>query len=274
MNALFNKDVFPDNMEKYEDIQIMGVYSISENKICNKFSCAGVGGVTGDLICKNFRISGTAKVSGNIYCMESVRISGVMSSGEGIFSKELRVSGVAKAKGDAVGEDGIFVSGVLNSEGNVTSEKEIKVSGSIKAKGDVSAENIVFSGSFNVGGLVNGEKVEIKLHDNLECLKIGSVGGSEISVKLEKKDGSTGSSNSFVKALSECVENFFNPEKKAPMLETESVEGDVIELENTIANVVRGNDITIGDNCRIGRIEYTGKVTYSENAEIGEMVEI
>ena len=58
------------------------------------------------------------------------------------------------------------------------------------------------------------------------------------------------------------------------MLETTVIEGDLISLENTKADVVRGNDITIGDGCEIGTVEYTGKVTYSENAKIGQMTEI
>ena len=38
------------------------------------------------------------------------------------------------------------------------------------------------------------------------------------------------------------------------------IEGDNIHLENTICDIVRGDNITIGKGCTIGTIEYSNKL--------------
>ena len=48
------------------------------------------------------------------------------------------------------------------------------------------------------------------------------------------------------------------------------IEGDDIYLENTIAKVVRGNNITIGSGCaKIDLVEYKDNLKQNEESEVG-----
>ena len=55
------------------------------------------------------------------------------------------------------------------------------------------------------------------------------------------------------------IDKMFNSKGE---LTTELIEGDEIYLENTNAKIVRGNNITIGEGCNIGLIEYRGEIIY------------
>ena len=57
-------------------------------------------------------------------------------------------------------------------------------------------------------------------------------------------------------------------------LTTELIEGDEIYLENTNAKIVRGNNITIGEGCNIGLIEYSGEINISSESIVKEQKKI
>ncbi|UAL52221.1 MULTISPECIES: hypothetical protein [Metabacillus] len=58
--------------------------------------------------------------------------------------------------------------------------------------------------------------------------------------------------------------------KSDPCLHSEVIEGDNIQLDFTKAKLVRGNHITIGENCEIGMIEYTGTLEVHPKASVQE----
>ena len=72
-----------------------------------------------------------------------------------------------------------------------------------------------------------------------------------------------------VKAKGSLVGNLLKPLFK-PQLETELIEGDKIEIENTIAKIVRGNQVRIGPNCQIGVVEYTEEYSIDKKAVVAE----
>lgn len=48
------------------------------------------------------------------------------------------------------------------------------------------------------------------------------------------------------------------------------MEGDQIDIENTKAMIVRGNNVKIGANCNIGLVEYTDELSIDPKAIVGE----
>ncbi|TKI95706.1 cytoplasmic protein, partial [Bacillus cereus] len=54
-------------------------------------------------------------------------------------------------------------------------------------------------------------------------------------------------------------------------LEAELLEGDNIDIDYAHIRTVRGNNVTVGANCEIELIEYTGVLTVDKNANVKEI---
>lgn len=267
MENLFISGVYSNNGGVYGDVNISGSGKLRGSTECKSFKTSGASSVEGELKCESFSCSGATKILGGVLCTGIMKTSGAISVENDVTAVELHVSGSGKYGGCVRAEELVSISGAIQARGNVESGKKVRLSGSARIDGDVIAEEITLSGGFDVTGLINGEKVEIILGRGGNQKKAGSVGGSEITVRCKKEDENFGAVLGF-------LEKLFSSDNDVPTFETDVIEGDVINLENTKANVVRGKEINIGDGCEIGRVEFTGKVTYAENARIGEMVEI
>lgn len=77
------------------------------------------------------------------------------------------------------------------------------------------------------------------------------MGGSIISVKSSR---------------GKLLEGLFTGNKS--ILKANLIEGDEIELENTEAEVVRGDKIKIGLGCRIGTVEYRSSLQIHPQSEV------
>jgi cytoskeletal protein CcmA (bactofilin family) len=97
---------------------------------------------------------------------------------------------------------------------------------------------------------LNADHIDIRMFG--EC-KAKEIGGQTITVKYK----------------SSVIGNILKPLFK-PQLETDLIEGDIIELENTLAKIVRGNQVRIGPNCQIGLVEYTGEYSMDKKAVVAE----
>lgn len=108
-------------------------------------------------------------------------------------------------------------------------------------------------GAFDVNGLVSAERLELKM---LGPCKAKEIGGGNLVVRRSRKSS---------------LIHLFKP-THAGALTVESIEGDVVELEHTTAKIVRGNHVTIGQGCEIGRVEYTHTLNIHKSAVVQEMV--
>ena len=54
-------------------------------------------------------------------------------------------------------------------------------------------------------------------------------------------------------------------------LEAELLEGDNIDIDYAHIRTVRGNNVTVGANCEIELIEYTGVLTVDKNANVKKL---
>lgn len=57
-------------------------------------------------------------------------------------------------------------------------------------------------------------------------------------------------------------------------LRARTIEGDFIDLEYTIADVIRGNIVIVGPGCTIERIEYRDQITVHPEAKVGKVEKI
>lgn len=271
MENLYISGVYSNSGGVFGDISVTGSGKLNGNTECQSFRSSGASTVLGDLKCQSFSSSGSTKITGRMDCGGEMKTSGALAVEGDAAAKEVRISGSGRFAGEVKAEELISVSGAVYCEKSIVSEKTVRVSGSAKSGGDLVAENINLSGSFDIRGLINGEVIEIVLGGGSGVKKAGAVGGSRITVKRKRED-----EEGIVYSIITSIEKALFPSKceTNSVFVTDSIEGDVINIEYTNAKTVRGNDIAIGDGCRVDRVEYSGKVTYSDSATIGEMVEI
>ncbi len=271
MENLNISGVYSNSGGVFGDISVTGSGKLNGDVECQSFRSSGASTVLGDLKCQSFGSSGSTKITGSVYCDGELKTSGVLAVEGDADAKEVRISGSGRFAGNIKAENLVSVSGAVYCEKSIVSGKDVRVSGSAKVNGDLAAEEIHISGSFNVRGTINGEVTEIVLGEGSGEKKAGSVGGRRVTVKRKRED-----EDGFLYNIITSIEKTLFPSKceRNAAFVTDFIEADVICLEYTDAKLVRGNDITIGDGCNVGRVEYYGKVTFSDSATIGEMVEI
>ena len=243
----------------------------------NKISISGSGKYTGDIVCREFHASGSAKGDGSITASEEIHCSGSLKGTGDLKSGDIRVSGSAKMDGNVTGTEEIKVSGSLTGKeikggsvkvsGSVScnslSGTEVKISGGIRVEKDLEADHAIISGSGYIHGLLNAEVVEIGDSDGLVIsfgsdagtLRIGAIGGS--SIHISKK----GAHGLFFRKTAQN-------ESSRCFVYTDTIEGDEIELDGVQADCVRGHNIIIHRNCRIGQVEYSGTLEVEDGAEV------
>lgn len=218
----------------FDQVLISGKGTVNTAIQCTYFKCSGTGMVYSDINSEKAKISGSAKISGNV------------------SSRDFVIEGRAAIHGNT-NVHKLDVKGRGSFDGHVKGE-EIKAKGSIVIDGNCEAEIFKAEGHFVVGGLLSAEKIEIVTASSCKATEIG---GGTIRVKQK---------SNFLRDLLKPV---------FPIrLETELIEGDRIELENTKAKMVRGNHIIIGENCEIDCVEYKESFRVEKNGHVKENIQL
>lgn len=191
----------------------------------------GVGDVDGDLVCKKFICNGRGKIKGDVNA-EFADIQGASAINGRLKSDQVRIGGYVKIGGSLISE-------------------QVDLSGEATVKGDCEAEKLTVRGSFRIQGLLNAGDIQVKLFG--KCT-VKEIGGEQITVKRGKPQT----------AMNKLLKPIFPVQ-----LKTDLIEGDHIHLEDTVAEVVRGNHIIIGQGCEIGLVEYKGSYQEDESARVG-----
>ncbi|WP_332633942.1 hypothetical protein [Halalkalibacter flavus] len=200
---------------------------------------------------KNLKVIGEGTYPGGDY--EKIKVTGQGEISEDVSSQETKIIGECRIKGMA-SMDQVHVIGKLSIDeetksnrikviGELTARKSMKADtldmrGFLNGEGNVELEKMNLKGGFNITGLLNVGDLLVNLQ--VAPSKVGEIGGEKIVIK----------SRSFL--------------KRSYTLEAEVIEGDNIYLEYTTAKIVRGNDIEIGPNCHIEKVEYRSTFTSKE----------
>lgn len=198
------------------NLQLSGFGKASGGKY-NNVQLDGMTTVNGDIECNKFMCNGKGKINGDIQ------------------AEHVSIQGMCNVEGD-IKASNIEIDGKVNVEGDINGE-QITINGIIKIDGDCEAESFAADGAFSIDGLLNAGIISLKLRG--KCT-VEEIGGEQISVRKEQ------------------TESHFNPFGSIfpAKFEAELIEGDKIYLEYTNAEIVRGNEITIGPGCDIETIEY------------------
>lgn len=231
------------------DLKINGSGSASGGAY-NLVRINGAGRITGDIECCDLIINGSGDVDGKV-SSEAVKVNGSGRINGDIKSKEIKISGSANF-GSSISGDMFKVLGEADVKGSVDMHT-VDIDGSMKAA-SCSAENFSSNGVFKISGLLNAGNIDIRLYWHKSVAK--EIGGDKIAVGLGK------AGLGVIKAIF--------PSISFPQLEADLIEGDDITLENTVAKVVRGNNVVIGGGCDIGLVEYKGSYRKNMGARVAE----
>ena len=218
------------NGGQFQLVTLNGRGTVNNDIECVELDCNGSGILNGNVISEKAKVNGHARFRGKIDT-QNLKIDGSARIDKNLTAEKLKVSGKATIGGKVKCE-------------------EIKIQGTFTVGGDCEAEIFQAESQFTIGGLLNADEVNLKLFGACFAKEIG---GQTITIKAK---GSL---------VGNLLKSFFKPQ-----LETELIEGDKIEIENTIAKIVRGNQVKIGPNCQIGLVEYTEECSIDKKAVVAE----
>jgi cytoskeletal protein CcmA (bactofilin family) len=216
------------------DLKLIGTTSSSGGRFQN-VRVTGEALLTGDTDCRKLFCVGNMDIQG------SLRADTVRLTGNGKIKGNLRASQLV-----AIGE--VDVSGGIRAD-------RLKVTGGLRIVGNCEAESLELSGALSVGGLLNAERLTVKIHGPCRAQEIG---GGTVTVRRSR-----------AVALKKMFGHWTSAE-----LTTDLIEGDTVYLEYTRAEVVRGNHVTLGPGCDIGRVEYRGVLKIGKNTTVKEKVQL
>jgi len=200
----------------------------------NTISIMGEGKINGHVDCVNLKIYGEGEIDGDLKATSTVNIKGHTAFRGNLEAKNVKIQGEVEVNGELIADEAV-------------------ISGNISINGDCNAEIFTLEGGLTIDGLLNADVLKINLY---WPSNVHEIGGTEITVKKEAKLSFLG------------LKDIIMPSGANKKLTADIIEGDNINLENTQAKVVRGNNITIGSGCKIELVEYKDSFKNEEGAEI------
>lgn len=203
----------------------------------------GAGTVGGDIDATTFRVNGAGTANGNVKA-EHVKVNGTATFQGEVHAQEFVVNGDASVQ-RGLGAGRLTVKGNLRVGGGVAAN-DVDLGGMLKIGGDCEAESFTGEGLFEIAGLLNAGRIDVRVYGRCSAREIG---GESITVREGRR-----------------WLGLFGDRK----LVTDVIEGDDISLEYVEAKVVRGRNVTVGAGCSIGLVEYSENYSRFDGASVGE----
>jgi len=221
----------------YDKVTIIGDLAVSGELDCNRLSVIG-----------SFRDEGTVKTAqGTITGTAFVN---------GVDSAQLKIIGHLDVDGDARVKK-LVIRGEMSVKRSIAAEK-IDLMGDLDIKENCTSETFRSRGPFAIGGLLNAERIDIKLFG--DC-RVKEIGGETIRIRR--------TSWALFNQILKYVVSKPNFDGR---IAADVIEGDDIYVEYTAAKIIRGNRVKVGKGCNIGLIEYTDFLEHDKDSQIKENV--
>jgi cytoskeletal protein CcmA (bactofilin family) len=210
----------------------------------------GSGTINGDVDAISYRVNGAGTNNGRVKA-QSVTVNGTANFNGEVQANEFAVNGDATIR-DGVGIGRLMVKGNLSIGGSAAAT-DVELRGFLRIGGDCQAENVTGEGGFTIAGLLNAGNVDVVVQAASTAHEIG---GERIVIRQPGAGLS-----SFTGLLTLLAEK---------RLTVDTIEGDVVWLENTTAKVVRGKNVTVGAGCVVDLVEYAESYTPAGAAQVTE----
>ncbi|RJE84311.1 hypothetical protein D3P07_23380 [Paenibacillus sp. 1011MAR3C5] len=209
--------------------------------------------------------------------LHDVRLVGDTESLGGRFGR-VRITGDAILAGDVACE-GFYLTGTSHIKGSLDSEY-LKFTGEVLVDGPMSCGSLRGTGELRLGRNFRGNQVRMSGHLTSQ----GAIEAEKLELRGAVSGGSVNAGQTLIKLygpsrVSEVVGGLVTVRRSRGVLFKELfqqdsiaelraglIEGDRLDLEHTVADVVRGNTVRIGQGCVIGRVEYRDSYEKSGNA--------
>lgn len=238
--------------ENLQSIKISGAGSIAGGKY-DEIKASGAASIRGDVECNLLKASGAVSIKGNLKA-GILHTSGATSITGNVKAGEIKCSGSLDLNGDAEVQL-LKASGGSSIKGNL-SGGEVKLLGGIRVTENCEVEKFYSMGGFSIGGLLNADNIEIVVNGKCSAKEMG---GSNI--KISRDIISSGN------VLGKIIRSMFNAED---YLYSDLIEGDDIYIEASRVKTIRGNNITVGPDCKVELIEYRENLKVLDGAEVLE----
>jgi cytoskeletal protein CcmA (bactofilin family) len=201
---------------------------------------------------RSVTIEGVGKVNGNMQTDSLLRMNGLVTVRGDVRTPELNGEGKIKIEGSLSAVTS-KIEGYADILGSFDGDTMV-LKGMLNVRGDCRMERFEAEGGFEIDGLLNADLVDVRLFGRG---KVREIGGETIRARKMAQN--------VWKKLWQRMFPKWNPE-----LVADTIEGDEVDLENTVASIVRGNRVIIGLGCRIGRVEYRSELIKHPSAKVGE----
>ncbi|MEF9992494.1 MAG: polymer-forming cytoskeletal protein [Romboutsia sp.] len=237
---------------KYKNIKIIGSAKSKGDVECEELKICGDTTFVGDLDIGNIKLIGDGIIYGSLKA-KFVKVNGNLEISGSCEVEELIVNGNLEMNCDLKCNN-VTIRGDVCVNKNLEGEN-IRIYGEARVKENIVCEKIFVEGDIKCEGLLNAENVEISPRSKSYCREIGA---TNIRVKEREKR--------FLRFIMQ-VGGYGR-------LESDLIEGDFIELENSIVKDVRGKSIDLISKCKIENVEYNEKINVSKDSTVKNSIKV
>ncbi|WP_297517465.1 polymer-forming cytoskeletal protein [uncultured Clostridium sp.] len=216
----------------YNDVIMSGMGKIKGNIEATVVEVNGVGEITGDIKSESLMVAGSFTADKEVVLEGMLNIKGTASFSKTLICEEIIVAGSLSVKGDIKFTDA-SISGALISRGILTGDK-VEVAGGVDMSSDlrVNYVNISFSEKSSVNDILADE------------------------VYIETMEGKKGLFSKLKKTVFKCNE----------------IRAEKVFVENTECKLIVADEVIIGENCKVEKVEYLEKFEFAKSSEVKETV--
>lgn len=233
---------------KYEDVIIDGIAKI-KGAICSNSIC----------------INSKSTIKGSVTTGSTI-VNGACNIKGDISSNLLNNSGYLKVKGKSICKD-------ITNHGKYSTTSEIKSEvftsdGVVKSRSDIEVQKFIANGPIIIKGMLQADTADI------------TVKGVGFINQIKAKIVHTGKLRDVrlrpsVDILARLVLAPLSGIKiTLNRININMIEGTLVDISFTNAELIRGEKVTIGPGCRVNRVEYAKSIEVSEDSYIGKKIKV
>lgn len=217
---------------------------------------------------RNINISGIGKIKSNINT-EVLEVNGLGTIFGDIEAESIMVSGSLTAEKDVTATYIFNSKGISNLNKNLVCD-ELLVQGNLSVKGNIKFTNAKLRGMFASRGILTG--------DNFDLLGTVDIAGEirvdNIKVYFKEKSSIKGIICDDLEIVTdkEIKTGLLDKFKSKNILKCNEIIGKKIYIENVECKFISGDEVIIGDNCKIEKVEYKSKFEFTKTSEVKEFV--
>jgi cytoskeletal protein CcmA (bactofilin family) len=228
------------------NINISGAGTVTGGKY-HRVKISGSGRVNGPIQAEDVTISGSGRFEGDVHA-EYLTVSGSGHIDGDVKATVFHTSGSCRVEGSLMVQT-ITVDGSCKIGGNVKADR-MSSRGSVRVDKDVTVKDFSSHGSFRIGGSLVASRMDIQLSGGCD---VQDVICDEFHCQVEK-------SPSLGYILDRMLAPFIGNKVRTIRFTAKSIQAKNVWLESSDVEFIKGEDVHIGPNSTVGKVEYTGTI--------------